>query len=202
METTPAPSYALVELMGHRQVCGQIAEATRYGATGIEITTLGPVPRTHFYAGSALYAVHPCSREQAERAARTSHVPWQLEAPADARPAVLDVPAREPTEESKESRPRVDPSLLTALVTVHPDGVRVEAVDANRDHEDIDTDALVNAIDEGDAPAGGFSETSRGVFFEDLTGQDRPRIERALKALGYGAIEWSTTEIKFDDIPF
>jgi len=183
------PSYALIELMGHRQVCGQIAEATRFGATGIEVTTLGPVPRTHFYTGSALYAVHPCSREQAERAARTSHVPWQLDAPMEVSPSVLDVSASPPAEQSDGSRPKVDPALLTALVTVHPDGVRVEAIDAERAHQDINTDVLEAAIDEGDAPAGALSE-------------DRSRIERALKEMGYDAIEWTTTEVRFDDLPF
>lgn len=78
--TEPAnePAYALVELMGHRQVAGQVREVDRYGTRMLRIDTPaidGQPATTHYYAGGAIYGEHPCDQATAERLAAQLYQP-------------------------------------------------------------------------------------------------------------------------------
>ncbi|MFC6792734.1 hypothetical protein ACFQE0_26140 [Methylobacterium komagatae] len=82
--------WAIVEVMGHRRHVGRIREEERFGAKMIRVDVPidgDPVAkgwRTHFYAGSALFSVSPCTRE----AALKTNKPYE-------RPALLALPRRE-----------------------------------------------------------------------------------------------------------
>lgn len=72
----PEPRWAVVELMGHRTRAGAISDATIGGATLLRIEHpaladhTGEEPLTEYYAPSAIFAIHPCSHEQAIEAAK------------------------------------------------------------------------------------------------------------------------------------
>ena len=76
MVELPEPRWAIVEIMGHRTRAGAISDATICGATYLCIehpTTAGhsgEEPLTEFYAPSAIFAIRPCSHEQAITAAK------------------------------------------------------------------------------------------------------------------------------------
>lgn len=63
--------YAIVEIMGRRQRAGAISDATVGGATMLRVehptrTDHNGEPLAEYYSPQALFAVRPCSREQAE----------------------------------------------------------------------------------------------------------------------------------------
>lgn len=67
--------WAIVELMGHRQVAGKISEVTQYGVTmlRVEVPSIsepGKVFRTQDYGGSAIYCLTHCDEETAMRFVR------------------------------------------------------------------------------------------------------------------------------------
>lgn len=70
VETT-APAYegwALVELMGHRQTAGRIAEVEMAGTKLVRVDTPGQGDETiatQFYGGAAIYCVTPCTEDVA-----------------------------------------------------------------------------------------------------------------------------------------
>lgn len=66
--------HAVVEIMGHRTRAGAIADAQLGGATLLRIehpsvTGHDGEPLAEYYAPSAVFAIHPCSPEDAKRAA-------------------------------------------------------------------------------------------------------------------------------------
>lgn len=67
--TQPAyEGWAIVELMGHRQTAGKIAEVEMAGAKVLRVDTPGEngeMLATQFYGGSAIYCVTPCEEEVA-----------------------------------------------------------------------------------------------------------------------------------------
>lgn len=72
----PEPRWAIVEIMGHRTRAGAISDATIGGATFLMIEHpsavdhTGEEPLTEYYAPSAIFAIRPCSHEQAIEAAK------------------------------------------------------------------------------------------------------------------------------------
>lgn len=77
------PRWAIVELMGHRQVAGKISEVTQYGVTmlRVEVPSLsepGNVFRTQDYGGSAIYCLTHCDEETALRFVRQTG--WEQQA--------------------------------------------------------------------------------------------------------------------------
>jgi len=91
--------WAIVELMGHRRLGGQVSQAEQYGTVMLRID----VPRadgsatTHFFGGSSLYGVHPTTEEMARMVAeRNDPSPvqrWELQPPVlmpDGAPPVDD----------------------------------------------------------------------------------------------------------------
>ena len=66
-----APAYegwALVELMGHRQTAGRVAEVEMAGTKLLRVDTPGDGDEciaTQFYGGPAIYCVTPCKEEVA-----------------------------------------------------------------------------------------------------------------------------------------
>ena len=64
----PAEEWARVEIFGHRQHVGRIAEVERFGAKmlRIDVPTLEPgVFTTHFYGGSSIFSITPTTPEAA-----------------------------------------------------------------------------------------------------------------------------------------
>jgi len=67
----PPEQWAYVEIMGHRSHYGRISEVHKYGAAllHVEVPTADPgVFETHEYNGSAIFAMHPCTEQQARSA--------------------------------------------------------------------------------------------------------------------------------------
>lgn len=77
--------YAIVEVMGHRVRAGLISDATLGGAAMLRVEHpsmadhSGDEPLTEYYAPAAIFAIRPCSQEEATRAAETY---WQAPRPA------------------------------------------------------------------------------------------------------------------------
>lgn len=63
--------FAVVEIMGHRQRAGVISDATIGGAAMLRIEHptvadhTGEEPLTEYYAPSAIFAIRPCSQDDA-----------------------------------------------------------------------------------------------------------------------------------------
>jgi NaMN:DMB phosphoribosyltransferase len=60
-------TWAIVEMLGHRQAVGQLSEVTVAGATMLRVETPGEPPRVVLVAASALYAITPCTEEYARQ---------------------------------------------------------------------------------------------------------------------------------------
>ena len=82
--------WAIVEVMGHRRHVGRTREVERYGIkmVRVDVPTNGDPEAhgwtTHFYTGSSLFGVTPCTRE----AALAANKPYE-------RPALLSYRSRE-----------------------------------------------------------------------------------------------------------
>jgi hypothetical protein len=67
--------YGIVEIMGHRTRAGVLSDATIGGAIMLRIEHpslcdhTGTEPLTEYYAPAAIFAIRPCSREEAVVAA-------------------------------------------------------------------------------------------------------------------------------------
>ena len=63
----PAGAYAIVELMGHQQMVGRVAEGRQFGVDGIVVEPIhaGQMLPPVFRSGAALYGVTPCTPERA-----------------------------------------------------------------------------------------------------------------------------------------
>jgi hypothetical protein len=81
--------WGVVEIMGHRTRAGMLSDATIGGATMLRIEhpsladATGAEPLTEYYSPSAIFCIRPCSKEEAEVAARwwvrtDSSAPLQL----------------------------------------------------------------------------------------------------------------------------
>jgi rubrerythrin len=76
--------WAIVELMGHRRLAGQVSQAEQYGAVFLRLDVPGPDGNvaTQFYGGGAVYCLTPCSEEAARAVAlREQPAPvhaWEL----------------------------------------------------------------------------------------------------------------------------
>lgn len=67
-------SWAVVEIMGHKQLAGRVTEEPIAGVNmlRIDIPEAGDhPPQTVYHGGAAIYAIHPCSEEVARSAAAT-----------------------------------------------------------------------------------------------------------------------------------
>lgn len=58
-------SWAVVEMLGHRQIVGQLFEVVVAGATMLRVDTPSDPPRTVLVAPASLYAITPITEEQA-----------------------------------------------------------------------------------------------------------------------------------------
>lgn len=69
--------WAIVELMGHRVIAGQVSEAAQYGAAQLRVDVPGPlvgnIAVTQFYGGSAIYSLTPCTEEAARQVLENRH---------------------------------------------------------------------------------------------------------------------------------
>jgi hypothetical protein len=71
--------WAVLELMGHRRLAGQLSEQNVGGAAFIRIDVPSAPPVTQFYAPGAVYAITPCTEEVARAvAAKTQTDPVSL----------------------------------------------------------------------------------------------------------------------------
>jgi hypothetical protein len=67
--------YAIVEIMGHRVRAGMVSDVQMGGATLLRIERptavdhSGDEPLTEFYAPAAIFAIRPCSQDDAAKAA-------------------------------------------------------------------------------------------------------------------------------------
>ena len=83
-ETDDGWEWAIVEVMGHRRHVGRTREVERYGIKMIRVdvpTDGNPEAKgwtTHFYTGSSLFGVTPCTRE----AAMAANKPYERPSPA------------------------------------------------------------------------------------------------------------------------
>jgi hypothetical protein len=83
--TDPYEGWAIVELMGHRRLAGQVAQAEQYGTAmlRLDVFTDGDEPiATQFYGGSAVYCVtpttEPLARAVASRDQPRPVAAWEL----------------------------------------------------------------------------------------------------------------------------
>lgn len=117
MDTTPKAGFAqwaVVEVMGHKQVAGYVTEEAVFGAAmcRIDIPEVDGHPaQTVYHGGQAIYAVHPCSealaRAAAARLRRSGAEPFPVYVPelVDARNAANEarrLPATVPSLDPKE----------------------------------------------------------------------------------------------------
>lgn len=65
--TEPFSGWAIVEVMGHRQVCGMVSEATVAGAQMLRVDVPGKAAgetiATQYYSPSAIYCLTPTTEE-------------------------------------------------------------------------------------------------------------------------------------------
>ena len=63
--------WAILELMGHRRVAGQVREVTMYGACMLRVDIPAPesggVTVTQYYGGAAVYCLTPATEEAARK---------------------------------------------------------------------------------------------------------------------------------------
>ena len=67
-DDTPAASWAIVELMGHRKLAGLVSEEIRFGAPmcRIDVPAIGEVAAfTQYYGGHAIFSMTPVSEQVA-----------------------------------------------------------------------------------------------------------------------------------------
>ena len=100
VDTTPAASWAIVELMGHRKLAGLVSEETRFGTAmcRIDVPAAGEIAAfTQYYGGQSIYAMTPVSEQVARGvAAKLQARPvsvWDLAAVAGDRQARLEFSA-------------------------------------------------------------------------------------------------------------
>ena len=64
--------WAVVELMGHRVIAGQVSEVVQFGSPQlrIDVPGLDGTAITQFYGGSAIYSLTPCDEETARHTLR------------------------------------------------------------------------------------------------------------------------------------
>ena len=68
IDDTPAASWAIVELMGHRKLAGLVSEEIRFGAPmcRIDVPAIGEVAAfTQYYGGQAIFSMTPVSEQVA-----------------------------------------------------------------------------------------------------------------------------------------
>jgi hypothetical protein len=74
--------FAIVELMGHRRYGARVSEVEQYGAKFLRAEVLTEPPYEQLVHPQALYAITPCTEEQARRACRyTTSVLAQYDPP-------------------------------------------------------------------------------------------------------------------------
>lgn len=84
--------WAIVEIMGRRTRAGLLSDAQLGGATLLRIEHptradhAGAEPLTEYYAAQAIFAIRPCSRDDAEKVAA-----WAWPAPPPSRPELAPV---------------------------------------------------------------------------------------------------------------
>lgn len=68
--------YAILELMGHRRLCGRLSEATIAGAAfiRIDVPDAEGLETTQFYAPQSVYCITPTTEDVVRRAAKTNSV--------------------------------------------------------------------------------------------------------------------------------
>lgn len=57
-------AWAVVEMLGHRRILGQLSEVTVAGASMLRVDTPSEPPRSVIVAPASLYAITPCTEEQ------------------------------------------------------------------------------------------------------------------------------------------
>ncbi len=78
-----SPRWAVLELMGHRKLAGQVSEVEQFGVKICRIDIPSDPPVTQFYGGTSIYGVTPTTEEIAVAFARQQHAPapineWEL----------------------------------------------------------------------------------------------------------------------------
>ena len=76
-DTTGWTGWAIVELMGHRRLSGQVSEQTIAGSRFVRLDIPSDPKVTQFYAPAAVYCITPTSEDIA-RAAALPSAPIQL----------------------------------------------------------------------------------------------------------------------------
>lgn len=78
-EATGIDTWAVIELMGHRQVAGHVSEYALGGQVLLRIdvpTVAGWPEHTKYFGPGGIYAIHPCSEEIARQAAERIATQW------------------------------------------------------------------------------------------------------------------------------
>ncbi len=70
MSKSTFEGWAIVELMGHRKLAGNVTEATIAGAAFLRLDVPSEPPVTQYYAPAAVYAITPTTEELATRIAK------------------------------------------------------------------------------------------------------------------------------------
>jgi hypothetical protein len=68
-EIKPIQAWAVVELMGHVKIAGQVSEETHFGTVlgRLDIPEIGDKPAlTIFFGGSSIFRITPCTEEVAK----------------------------------------------------------------------------------------------------------------------------------------
>lgn len=101
--------FAVVEIMGRRTRAGLISDATIGGATVLRIEhptradETGEEPLTEYYAPQAIFAIRPCSQEEAIRVAGWAW-PAPREVPALRAPELAELVEPEDDEDDEDER--------------------------------------------------------------------------------------------------
>ena len=93
MSEAPAPTWAIVELMGHRQRAGLCQQVEQFGAVmlRIDLPTDDGTEVTEFYGGSSIYAFRPCTEAVARAFAKECVDPRPV-SPVNFRPVNPQLP--------------------------------------------------------------------------------------------------------------
>lgn len=88
------PMWAIVELMGHRKLAGELREVTIAGGAFLRLDVPSQPPVTQFYGSSAIYCITPTTedlaRKVAEAARPTPVSRYELPEPRQAARGVQD----------------------------------------------------------------------------------------------------------------
>lgn len=196
MPESTADTYAVIEMLGHRVVAGRVQECKRFGVEGtlIDVPAVdGAAGWQTFVAGNSIYAVTPCTAEQAagylqRNYARPPDYLRALPAPAPAEQAERQAEIADDTAFLRRLIDELDAVLMDPGAYVECAGRRLE----------LDPEADVYVIKEVLPPDHCLDGTSAAnEFFLEIA--RTPDLEQALIQLQPHEYDYSEPEDPEED---